>query len=306
MALLLASIAAFLAAMNNLCMRKGIDKGGTSKGFLVTATSFAFLVSIFLGPIKTGHFTWNHTMAFLGLATGLILGVMFWSLGKALEKGPAGLTIAYLNASNLVPAIIMVLLFGVGFGYQYGPWNAIGSLFVLIGLFWAVWQTSKVIKSESFWLTFSTIAFLTHVLFLVLIQWRSLLIKTDLPSSFFIPFTIDASHTEWFTPMLFLGAALFLLYRFKKEETRSIDPIEIRFGCLGGFCSALSTISVVKAAHIAKMWESAVVFPIYAVGIVLICNIWGRLLYQEKVHWKAMSLCLAGLFVGTIDWSQFF
>ena len=304
MSLILAFCAALISAFNNLSMRKSIDAGGSSKGFLVTSMSVAIAVSTFLGPIKTGFYAWNNAIAIVGLITGLFLGVMMWSLGKALEKGPPGLTIAYLNASNLVPAILMVLLFGLAFGFQYGPWNALGSLFVIVGLFWAVWNSSKEFKSQEFWLTFATLSFTAHVVFLMLIQWRSLLVNPGLPSSQLIPFNVSPEEAEWFMPMLFIAAASFLVYRFKKEENRSIRPTEVRFGLFGGLCNGVSTFCLVKAAHLASAMESAMIFPIFAVGIVLICNIWGKVLYQEKVHWRAMALCLIGLFVGTMNWSS--
>ncbi|MCH9633771.1 MAG: hypothetical protein S4CHLAM7_05040 [Chlamydiae bacterium] len=304
MAIILAFSAAFLCAINNLFLRKSIDAGGSSKGFLVTAMSFAFAVAVYLGPVRTGFFAWSNAIALIGLVAGLLLGVMMWSLGKALEKGPAGLTIAYLNASNIVPAIFMMLLFGVAYGYTYAWWNAFGSALVIIGLFWAVWQTSKTVKSQSFWLVFATISFFTHVLFLMLIQWRALVIRPGLPESLLLPFTIDATHSEWFMPMLFVGATLFLLYRYKIEENKSPNRVEVSFGLVGGACNGTGTYLLIRAAQLASPWESAMLFPLYAVGIVLICNIWGKVLYKEQVHWKAMSLCSMGLFVGTVDWSS--
>lgn len=285
-------------------MRKSIDAGGSSKGFLVTSLSFSVLVAVFLGPVRTGFFHWNNTIAVMGLVTGLFLGIMMWALGKALEKGPPGLTIAYLNASNLIPAILMVLLFGIAFGYRYAWGNALGSVLVLLGLFWAVWQTSRDTKSQSFWLSFATIAFITHVFFLVLIQWRALVITPGLPTSSFLPFSIGAEEAEWFMPMLFIAASAFLVYQFKTKENRRLEKSEIRFGLCGGVFNAGSTYLLIKAAQFATPFQSAMVFPIFAVGIVLACNIWGRFLYQEKVHWKAMNLCLLGLFIGTVDWTS--
>jgi drug/metabolite transporter (DMT)-like permease len=304
MSLIIACCAALLCAFNNLFMRKSIDFGGSSKGFLVTSLSFSILVAVFLGPVRTGFFHWNNTIAIMGLVTGLFLGIMMWALGKALEKGPPGLTIAYLNASNLIPAILMMLVFGVAFGYRYAWGNAVGSLLVAAGLFWAVWQTSKDTKSQSFWLTFSTIAFITDVCFLVLIQWRALVITPGLPGSKWLPFTINFEEAEWFMPMLFAAATSFIVYQFMKEGNRPLVRSEVQFGLLGGVCNAASTYLLIKAAQFATPFTSAMIFPIFAVGIVLLCNIWGRLLYKEKVHWKAMNLCLVGLFVGTIDWSN--
>lgn len=284
-------------------MRKSIDAGGSSKGFLVTAMSFAVIVALALGPFRTGFFTWSNVIAVAGLATGLLLGIMMWSFGKAMEKGPPGLTVAYLNASNVVPAIFMMLLFGVAYGYHYAWENALGSTLVIIGLFWAVWKTSKGLKSQSFWLIFATVAFLSHVGFLMLIQWRALLVNPNVPQSMLLPFTVEQSHAEWFMPMLYLAATAFLVYLFKREENRSLKKTELRFGLYGGVCNGASTYILIKAAQMATPIESAMIFPVFAVGIVVLCNLWGRALYKENVHWKAMALCLFGLFVGTLDWA---
>ena len=44
------------------------------------------------------------------------------------------------------------------------------------------------------------------------------------------------------------------------------------------------------------------IFPIFAVTIILLCNLWGQKLYKEKVNWMASGLCVVGLLIGTLDW----
>ena len=130
-------IAALFIAGSNYCMRRSIDAGGTSKGFLMIQLFIVFLVAILLNPVRSGDYHWSSCMAGFAIAGGVVLALMMASLGRSLETGPPGLTFAALNASTVMPSVLMVLLFGASFGYQYTLWNGLGSLLVVGGLFWA-------------------------------------------------------------------------------------------------------------------------------------------------------------------------
>ncbi|MBS0607097.1 MAG: hypothetical protein JSR57_09115, partial [Verrucomicrobia bacterium] len=91
-------IASLFIAASNYCMRRSIDSGGSSKAFLMIQLFLVFLVAILLNPVRTGEYAWSSCMAYFGLAGGIVLAVMMIFLGKALEKGPPGLTFAALNA----------------------------------------------------------------------------------------------------------------------------------------------------------------------------------------------------------------
>ena len=222
------------------------------------------------------------------------------------NRVPPGLTVAYLNSSAVVPAVIMVMLFGGAFGHSYQWWNGMGSMLVVGGLFWAVWQATQNHKNKSFWIMFASVAFACHVMFLVILQWRAMLINPNMPGSRLLPFRIDAAQSEWFMPMIFVAATIFLVYQFVKDEARLPKKQEIAYGFYGGVCNGACTYFLIKAAQIATPWENAMVFPIFAVSLIMLCNTWGKVLYKENVHWKAMGLCLFGLFVGTMDWKVFF
>src|SRR5690606_22409411 len=130
-------------ALSNYCMRRSIDSGGTTKGFLMIQLFIVFLVAILLNPVRSGDYHWSNCMAWFGIAGGIVLALMMASLGRSLETGPAGLTFAALNASTVMPSILMVLFFGASFGYSYTQWNGIGSVLVVAGLFLAGWKTAK-------------------------------------------------------------------------------------------------------------------------------------------------------------------
>lgn len=306
MALILAFAAAILCALNNLFMRRSIDAGGSTKAFLVFVEGFSFLVAILLGPVKSGHYTWNSQIAIVGLIAGLFLGIMMWALGRGMENGPPGLTVAFLNSSAVAPAIIMFLLFGSAFGHGYEWWNAVGSICVVAGLFWASWETTKAYQNRLAWVSYASIAFWCHVLFLVILQWRAMIINPSLPRTFLLPFHLDANSTEWFMPMIFVSATLFLLYQFVKDEARIPKKAEVAYGFYGGVCNGACTYFLVKAAQFATPVENAMIFPLFAVALIVLCNAWGKALYKENVHWKATAICLVGVFVGTMDWSVLF
>ncbi len=305
MAIIFVLSGAILCTFSNLFLRRSIDAGGTGKAFLIIQQLLSIVVAIMLNPVRTGHYTWDTSIAMIGIVAGIILGLMMWSLGRALEKGPPGLTIAILNASSVVPAIVMVLLFGFAFGHEYHSWNAIGSILVIIGLFWAAYQHSSMGSFNKFsWLLFALSAFCLHVFFLVIIEWRALLITPELPTTRLLPFLLESSQTQWFMPMIFLASTVLLTTMFWLQDRRYPNITETVYGIFGGVCYGACTFFLIQAAVVANAWESAMIFPIFSVVLVVGCNIWGILLYKEKVNWKANTICLAGLFIGTMNWSR--
>ncbi len=48
-------IAGVFVAASNLCMRRSIDAGGSSKGFLMVQLFWVFLIAILLNPVRSGE-----------------------------------------------------------------------------------------------------------------------------------------------------------------------------------------------------------------------------------------------------------
>lgn len=297
-------IAGIFVALSNYLMRKSIDAGGTTKGFLMVQLLIVFLVAIVLSPIRMHDYHWSPCMSLFGLAGGIVLALMMASLGRALETGPAGLTFAALNSSTVMPSIVMVLVFGAAFGYHYNLWNAIGSLLVIMGLFWAGWQTSQT-KQKSRWLSFVSAAFFLHVLFLVFLSWRALFINYPGANGLFLSFDMDDARNQWFMPMVFLAAFIIQALIFLTQEKRWLKKGEILYGVLGGIANGVGTFFMIRATEVATTFEHAMIYPLFSVTIIVLCNLWGQWLYREKVNWKATALCLLGIFIGTINWSAF-
>ncbi|MCH9626712.1 MAG: hypothetical protein S4CHLAM2_03400 [Chlamydiales bacterium] len=301
MGIFFAFIAAILVSISNFCMRRSIDAGGSSKAYLVVQLTFSFLVMIVLNPVRTGDYAWSFGPVAIGLVGGLIFGIMMWGLGKTLEKGPPGLTFAILNTSSVAPAIVLALFFGVAFGHPYTFSNGIGSLLVVVGLLWAGW-TSEKNANKAIWVLFATLIFILHTLFLVFLQWWAMVLKPELPTSFLLPFHIDARHIQWFMPaVIFVGAAMqWVIYI--KQRHHFPKGAEIGYGIAGGITNGACTFFLILAPQVASSWENAMIFPIFSVGVILLCNLWAQVFYKEAVNWWANAVCVTGLVIGTVAW----
>ncbi len=226
-----------------------------------------------------------------------------WGLGKTLEKGPPGLSFAILNTSSVVPAIFLAILFGMQYGHSYTLWNGVGSLLVAGGLFMAGWSSEKN-YNRTVWLSFAALIFVAHALFLVYLQWWAMLLRPELPLSFLVPFHVDSANIQWFMPAVLFVAALLQCVIYAFRERRVPTGLEVYYGILGGITNGACTFFLILAPQKASAWENAMLFPIFSVSVILICNAWAQILYQEKVNWKANALCVAGLIVGTVTWGS--
>lgn len=301
MGIQLVLIGALFVALSNLCMRRSIDAGGSSKGYLMVQLLLTFLVAILLNPVRTGDYAWSNCMAAFGLAGGIILAGMMASLGRALETGPSGLTFAMLNASTVMPVIVMVLVFGEKFGFAYTFAHGAGSLVVIAGLFWIGFETVRGGKMSK-WFTFAFSAFALHVAFLVFMQWRALFIHFPGATGLMLSFDMDDAVSQWFMPMVFCAAAFIQALIYFTSQKRLPSRNEILYGILGGFANGAGTFLLIRATEVATPFQHAMIFPIFAVAIIVFCNLWSQWLYKEKIKWAASALCILGILIGTLDW----
>ena len=301
MAIFFVLLSGALVALSNLIMRKSIDKGGTTKGYLVFMMLTAFASAVLLEPVRSGNYAWNGSVALLGASAGLILAFMLFFLGKALEKGPPGFTFSLLSASTVMPAIVMAMLFGASFGFPYTPWHGIGSLLVVAGIFWAGKGTAGM-QERNKWILFCITMFVLHIALLGLFQWRSMLLNLPHPEEVTALFDADQIKSVWFLPIMFLTSGLVQLYIFVSTEKRKPQNQEVLYGILGGAVNGTGTFFLICATGAATPLENAIIFPMYSVAIIILSNVWGQKLYQERVNWKACQVCALGLIIGTVDW----
>lgn len=305
MAIFYMLLAAMFVSISNLFMRKSIDQGGTTRGFLVFQMFVAMLVAILLNPVRTGVYSTTSPMVFLGIVAGCCLSGLLFFLGKALTKGPPGITFSILNGATVIPAVVMALVFGSIHGFLYTPWHAVGSLLVLGGLFWAGKGLGTQAERKS-WMGFAVLMFSFHVVILVLYQYRALLLNTPNLGVVTTLFAKEDLLSTWFMPAMYgtafvVQGALFAIY-----EARSFRMLEVVYGVFGGVANGLCTYFMIWATEVAGPLENAVIYPIFSVANILLSNAWGQKLYQEKVHWRACHLSAAGLILGTVDWASLF
>ncbi|MFI0478588.1 MAG: hypothetical protein ACH349_05650 [Candidatus Rhabdochlamydia sp.] len=296
-------LASFFVAISNFFMRRSIDSGGSIKGYLMIMLSVISLIAIFLNPIRMADFSWNYSMSLFAVIAGVILSVMLTLLGKALESGPPGLTFAALNASTVLPMVAMVLLFGSKFGYFYTMWNAFGSILMIMGLFWA---GCSAIRSFHFqkWLIFMTATFFLHVLFLLFLQWRALCINFPEERGLFFPFENSEACCQWFMPIMYATAALLQTCLYFKIRVKVLTPLELQYGIYGGLTNGIGTFFMILSTEASTSLEHAAIFPVFAITVIIFCNLWGKWFYREKVNWMANGLCLLGILISSLDWEM--
>ena len=292
-------------AISNFCMRKSVDAGGTSKAFLMVQLFLTFIVAILLNPVRSGDYSWSYSMGCFGLVGGLVLAFMMYSLGKAVESGPASLSFAMLSSATVMPILFMVILFGSSFGFVYNIFNAAGSFLVVAGIIWAGWDSISTGDKRK-WLLFAVLAFFLHAIFLVFMQWRALIINFPGHQGLFLNFDIQAARSQWFMPMVFLAASMIQVIIYVITQKKWPSNAEVLYGTLGGIANGIGTFLMIRSTEVSTPLEHAMIFPLFAVSIMVSCNIWGQAIYKEKVNWKATSFCILGVLIGTLDWSVIF
>ncbi|MCI0381837.1 MAG: hypothetical protein L0207_02145, partial [Chlamydiae bacterium] len=240
------------------------------------------------------------------IVAGIVLALLFFFMGKSLELGPPGITFSILNSACVIPIFLSLSLFGASFGLKYNFWNGFGSFCVLMGLFIAA-KTKIETKERKKWLVFVFSGFFVHVLYLFFLEWRSLLLHFPGKEGLGLAISSDALQTKWFMPMIFISAAIFHTIIFIKKEKRMPNGKEWLYGCLGGVANGVSASLVILGTEFAvSSADHAMMFPIFSVTIIVLCNLWGKWLYREQINWKANLFCISGIAIGTIDWMSLF
>jgi multidrug transporter EmrE-like cation transporter len=301
MGIFFAFIAALFVPITNLFLRKSVDAGGNAKAFFVFELGVSCLLAMLMYPVATCQYRFDWPVILMGAVAGVILSGMLSSLGKAVEKGPPGITFCILNSATVMPGLLMAVIFGAAKGYDYTVWHAIGSSLVVLGLFWAGKGVTGMDDKKQ-WVIFSTATFIFHMLLLTLYQWRAMLLNLPNPQEVFSFISAEQIQCQWFTPAMFFTAGLIQLVVYLQQEDHQLKLKEAILGSAGGISNILCTFFVIRSTEVASPLENAIIFPIFSVVGILLTNAWGQALYQEKVNWKACQLCVLGLIVGTVDW----
>lgn len=290
-------LAALSAAMCSFFIRKNLDKQGSSHAHLVVLFFISLLVAIQINPVFQTETTWSFPMWSTGCFVGCLnLGLMLL-ISRALKLGPPGLTFAFLNSGSILPTFFLYLIFGISYGFQITFGLLLGMLLILIGLF-----LSTNHKGENYsksWLIYAISIFLLQGLTLSVLHWRCLLMDS-FPEHMLLPFKCDPQEDMWVMPGMFATATLVQSLIFVINEKRWFRFNEVLFGGLSGLCNGLSTYFLLMATNIASSVEKGILFPSFAVLVIILCHLWGKVFYQENVNWFALSLCVGGILLGTL------
>ncbi|MCZ6909653.1 MAG: hypothetical protein O7C56_00550, partial [Rickettsia endosymbiont of Ixodes persulcatus] len=80
--------------------------------------------------------------------------------------------------------------------------------------------------------------------------------------------------------------------------------LEFRYGIYGGITNGIGTFFMILATEASTSLEHAAIFPVFAIAVIIFCNLWGTWFYREKVNWTANGLCLLGILIGSLDWKM--
>lgn len=296
---LLAFLASLAASMSCLALSKTVHRGASVGGYLSIYFLISFLVSALLNGIFTTQVPLNGSIAVIGLLTGIFVIIMMIMMGKALQEGPSGLTFAFQNSGAILPAILLALIFKSPFGFILTPGNLLGMALVVGGLLFAAKGGLKGTLSKK-WVFFAFFTFFLQATILTIYQWRCLLLDAALPSHIFIPFTCSEADDIWFMPSMFLSATTLQLIFFYFKERRWLTKVELFGGAMGGVANGLSTFFLLKATWVATGLGKAMLFPLFTVLVILLCNVSGKFFYKEKINWGANACCALGILVGML------
>ena len=295
-------LAGSFTALSNLFIRKSIEKTTASMGdpFLIQRLMASAFFMICLSLFYHKSLIVEPKMASIGLIAGILLGALMWSTGRAIENGPPALSFAIINAACIAPPLLMSLLFGSTYGYEYSYRKGLGALFVVTGIF-IMNRNSEQTHQKRSWAFWVALAFALHCIFLSFFQWRALLLDPNIPLCRLVPFHLHANGGDCFALLMFLTAALVQSFFQSKTESSS-PPIShsqiLLWGCLGGLINGLAGFCTVKATEVATTsHERALIFPLFCVCLITLCNLWGEALYQEKIDWLGTFLCFAGILI---------
>ncbi len=287
-AILLSLGAAGCAASTNLFFRMNTARVNSVNGFLVLFYLSAFIFSFALAPeiINTKI---NLTIVGIGAIVGTLnVGLMFLT-SHALQKGPAGLTYAFQNASAVFPGLVLFAIFGIQFGFSCSTLQILGICLVIVGLF--IGTVGQGEQKASFkWLSYAVACLLVQIVALSLIQGRCVLFQMDPELE---------RQDLWFMPAQF-GTALVLqslVLVIELRKNKKVFKEEILFGSLAGLTNFGSTMLLLLATKYAAPHETSILFPFFAVATIILCNSWASLLYGEKFQYLSNAICAAGVFL---------
>lgn len=294
-------LAAGCTSLHSLFFRKNVDSSINNKNYSPSGFLVLFFFSSLVCSLIFVQDLWklnvNLVILAIGVCVGLFSSTLMLLTSQALKQGPAGLTYAFLNASAVFPGVILFLLLGSDFGFSCSYFQLAGMAIVLFGLFLGAKKESEnQPRASSNWLKYALACFFIQILALTFIQARCILFDYGATSGFFADFTVTEADDIWFMPGQF-GASFLMQTVIFLSERKKFQTKEVVYGSLGGTINFLSTYFLLLATKCALPFEKGILFPLFAVASMILCNIWANKLYKEKFNLKTNLLCALGIFM---------
>lgn len=297
-AILFSMSAAGCATLSNLFFHKNSMQKGGVNSFMVSQYFFSFLISVGLLYEAWGT-AWNSAMAMIGMAVGISNVLLMILMSLALKNGPAGATFAFQNASSVFPGLLLFMVFGPAFGCSFSLSQMFGLTFVIFGLVFAAREKEERFSINKIWLLYALGCFLVQMTALTLMQWRCMLYATDIPSHPLIFTRVTENDDLWFM-MGFFGSAFLLQMVLLLKQQQPVRKQEFIYGSFGGLANGASTYFLVLATKFALPLEKGILFPCFAVSVIILCSLWARFLYKERFNVFTNAFCSAGILIGSI------
>jgi hypothetical protein len=302
MEILFVLLAGLCGATVNYCFRKNFEKHSSAKGYLSVCFFFSFAISFFFNPALSLH-SFHFAMSFTGMFAGILSLLVATLTATALRRGPSGITFAFQNAACILPTFILFILFGPPYGFELTAPSLIGFSLLVVGLFLSAFKSGRdslnTREANSFtkWVIATILVFFIQGFILALFQWRSLLLDPQIKRHLLIPWSCTAEEDAWFMPGFFLVPLLFQALSFILTEQRWISKGELLLGSIAGALNGVSTFYLLLATKVASPETRPLLFPLFAVTVILLSSLWSKYFYEEPIHWTGLILCIAGVLV---------
>lgn len=285
-------LASGCASFANYFFRKSSSSSEVSN---VNFYLFIYFLFSFIFAISIYHEILIQTPNFYMISTGMLVGALTITLmlvtAKALEYGSAGLTFSFQNASAIFPGVLLFLFLGEEFGYTVTLFQILGLSAVLFGLYWGCRHEDS--KNFSFkWLSYAIACFVIQVAALSLIQARCYLYECG-------KFPVTLQDDIWFMPAQFATATI-LQGLICLRERKKIGKAEALYGIFGGIGNGSATLLLLFATKVAMPHEKTMLFPLFAVSTIVLCNTWATKFYKEKFNFGTNLICSGGILISLL------
>ncbi len=308
-AILFALIAASCASLSNLFFRKCSSNNSAAYQFLFHYYLVSFICSFLIRPDLILN-SWDGNILLIGCGAGILNVIMMTITSRALQHTSAGITFTFQNASSVFPNILLFLLLGSSFGFIVTSHQVVGTVLILIGLFAGLLSNKSAKSNSTKWRRYVFGCCFVQILILCIFQSRFLITGNS---------ASDAADV-WFMVGFFGMALIFqtfvLLNQRRLKQKNYIEgqasvatPVntflskgsKIIFGALSGIGNAASTYFLLQATQVATPLERGLIFPLFSIAVIILCNLWGYWLYEERPKVASLALCSLGIFVASIS-----